>query len=117
MDMLESRKNETMKASADPACPICNHCWFQAVCIQNLLSGHKPQTCCTYQLFHGNKKELTLEEVIMHICAKKCVERQNWKGDPVPHTPIYCEKFCPVSRYLLNLPAPQYEDAPHNFGY
>lgn len=116
--VYEQRKIEMVAKSPDPACTICNNCWYQAVCIRNLLLGHKPFTCCVYNLFNKKLvKELTLEEVIKFTCINKCVERQSWKGDPVPHTPHYCERYCPISRYILNIKASNYDDVPHNFGY
>jgi len=131
--VYESRKLEVVSKSPDPACVICKHCWYQAVCLRNVLNGHKPLTCCVYNLFYkklvkeDNKgssmpqrvslKELTLEEVIKFTCVNKCVERQSWKGDPVPHTPYYCERYCPISRYILNIKASNYDDVPHNCQY
>jgi len=133
--VYESRKLEVVPKSPDPVCVICKHCWYQAVCLRNILNGYKPLTCCVYNLFSKKVvkekdsstpqkvylketlKTLTLEEVIKFTCANKCIERQSWKGDPVPHTPHYCERYCPISRYILNIKASNYNDVPHNFGY
>lgn len=114
--VYEKKKNEIIKRSPDPVSFICKKCWYQAKCIQNIIQGHKPNTCCIYELF-SKERELSLEKVVKFVCNKRCTERQQWRGDPVPHTKIYCERFCPMSRYILDLKTPSMNEVPYKFGY
>ncbi len=115
--VYNQRKSEVLQQTPDPVSLICKKCWYQAKCIRNVLQGHKPNTCCIYELFSGKEKEFSLEKIVKFVCEKRCVERQQWQGDPVPHTKTYCERFCPMSRYLLNLSTPNVEEIPYKFGY
>ena len=67
----EQRKAENIVKSADPVCIICSKCWYQAICLRNILNGQKPQTCCVYQLFSTYIKELTLKELVNICCRQK----------------------------------------------
>lgn len=111
---LAEKKDKVICRSPKPACEICDKCWYQGKCLLDVLRGYKPLTCCIFQLF-SNKSEETVEEIVKYVCENKCVERQTWIGDPVPHTPDYCKRHCPMMKYLLDLNASAYEDVPNNF--
>lgn len=113
-DSYLKKKDAIVHSSPKPICEICDYCWYQGKCLLSILHGDKPITCCIFQLFSKNK-ELDLENVVKYVCSEKCVERQKWLGDPVPHTKEYCERHCPMSRYILDIKASNYDDVPHNF--
>lgn len=110
---FEKRRLVVINKNPVPASDICNRCWYQAKCIIRTIRGDKPKTCCVYSLFvQGKEKSYTLEETVAYTCEKKCVERQAWQGDPVPHTEDYCNNHCPVSRFIKDEKASKEEDVP-----
>jgi hypothetical protein len=64
-------------------------------------------------LFAENRqKSYTLEETVEYTCNNKCVARQAWQGDPVPHDENYCENHCPVSGFIMNRKASDEDQVP-----
>jgi hypothetical protein len=112
---FEKRRLTVINRQPRPASEICDHCWYQAKCILRTLQGDKPRTCCVYSLFtKGPQKSFTLEETVAWTCEKKCVERQAWQGDPVPHDENYCSNHCPVSKFIQNKKPSEEHEVPTN---
>lgn len=110
---FEKRRLTVIQREPIPASEICKHCWYQATCLFRSIRGDKPLTCCVHSLFtRGTQKSFTLEETVAYTCEKKCVERQAWQGDPVPHDANYCENHCPVSKFIKNEKASDPNDVP-----
>tara|TARA_R100001079_G_C4451472_1_gene153992 strand:+ start:4829 stop:5218 length:390 start_codon:yes stop_codon:yes gene_type:complete len=109
----EEKKENIVKAAPTPVSDVCSSCWFQSLCIVRTITRRPPRTCCIYEFFgaRGNN-EATVEEMVSFTCDTKCVERQQWVGDPCPHNEEYCENHCPVSRYIKGQGPSNYMDVP-----
>jgi len=115
---FEKRRLIVVNRQPIPASDICTHCWYQSKCVVRTLRGDKPQTCCVYSLFTKEAKgSFSLEETVAYTCDTKCVERQAWKGDPVPHDSSYCKDHCPVSKFIKNEKASNEIDVPKSGDY
>lgn len=87
-------------------CEICNHCWYQAECYRSVLLHQGSSFCCVYSVVQITQKErkieISLEEIVKYCCTIKCIERDSWQFDPIPHNKEYCEKRCPITLFVLN---------------
>ena len=110
---FEKRRLTVINKVPSPASDICNNCWYQAKCLLRIMQRDRPGTCCVYTLFtESSEKQRTLEDTVAYTCENKCVARQSWQGDPVPHNANYCENHCPVSGFILNRAASEEDEVP-----
>lgn len=106
----EERKHATVRAAPTPVSDICNSCWYRDLCIARTIMRSPPRTCCVYEFFGAQgHSEVSLEELVKFTCDTKCKERRRWPTDPCPHNEEYCERHCPVSRFIRG-------QGPSNFG-
>lgn len=106
---FNKRRLEVINKKPIPSSDICNYCWNQTNCLLKVLNKNPPKTCFVYD-FYKIHKEASLEELTKDVCENRCVQRQQWPGDPIPHTEEYCEKYCPVSGFITKRAKPKEED-------
>lgn len=98
---FEGRSSEIVEDGA-PVSAICNYCDFRSLCVKGILARKPPVSCCVYEHWITPKSQKDLQSVVKFCCETKCVERQSWDFDPVPHDSDYCKNACPVSGFILN---------------
>ena len=110
----EQRKTELVQVSPSPVSDICKHCWFASQCTIRTLTRNPPRSCCVYDFFSQRVDPPTLEEVVAHTCDRMCKSRQQWEYDPCVHDRNYCDKHCPVSKYIKDEPPSDAKDVPYD---